>query len=151
MCGLHLLKFFYMDQIELKRVDNAYAFEAVDGNGNKARLDASSAIGGHDSGIRPMQTLLMGLGGCGGVDILSILQKQKQAVTDFSMVIQGEREQGKEPSLWKYIHIHFHFAGEVDAHKAEKAVALSLNKYCSVAATLKAAGCTIEWTINIKA
>lgn len=65
------------------------------------------------------------------------------------MVIEGEREAGKEPSLWKQVNINFHFSGNVDAEKAEKAVALSLNKYCSVAATLRAAGCTIEWTIKI--
>lgn len=138
-----------MDQIELKRVDNAYAFEATDSNGNTARLDASKAAGGNDSGIRPMQTLLMGLGGCGGVDILSILQKQKQEITDFKMVIEGEREHGKEPALWKYIHIYFYFTGNVEEDRANKAVSLSLNKYCSVAATLKAAGCTIEWTVKV--
>ncbi len=138
-----------MDQIEVKRVDDAYAFLATDSNGNMARLDASSAIGGHDSGIRPMQSLLMGLGGCGGVDIVSILKKQKQSINEFKMVIKGEREQGKEPSLWKTVIIDFYFSGEIDKNKAEKAIALSLNKYCSVAATLRAAGCTIDWTVTI--
>jgi putative redox protein len=138
-----------MDQIEVKRVDDAYAFLATDSNGNTARLDASSAIGGHDSGIRPMQSLLMGLGGCGGVDIVSILKKQKQTIEDFKMIIKGEREHGKEPSLWKQVMIEFYFTGSVEKDKAEKAIALSLNKYCSVAATLRAAGCTIDWTITI--
>ncbi len=133
----------------MKRVDDAYAFLATDSNGNTARLDASSAIGGHDSGIRPMQSLLMGLGGCGGVDIISILKKQKQSIIDFRMVIKGEREQGKEPSLWKTVSIDFYFSGEVEKDKAEKAIALSLNKYCSVAATLRAAGCTIDWTVTM--
>jgi putative redox protein len=138
-----------MDQIELKRVDDAYAFLATDSNGNTARLDASSTIGGHDSGIRPMQSLLMGLGGCGGVDIVSILKKQKQTIEDFKMIIKGEREHGKEPSLWKTVSIDFYFSGEIDHDKAEKAIALSLNKYCSVAATLRAAGCSIDWTVTI--
>ena len=137
-----------MDRIEVKRVDDAYAFLATDSNGNTARMDASTAIGGHNSGIRPMQSILMGLGGCGGVDIISILKKQKQDIHDFRMVIEGERETGKEPSLWKEVHIHFYFTGKVEAGKAEKAVALSLNKYCSVAATLRAAGCNISWTIT---
>ncbi len=138
-----------MDKIEVKRVDDDFAFVATDSNGNTARMDASSAIGGHDSGIRPMQSILMGLGGCGGVDIVSILKKQKQAITEFKMIIEGEREHGKEPSLWKQIHIQFYFSGNVEKDKAEKAVALSLNKYCSVSATLRAAGCTIDWTIII--
>jgi len=139
-----------MDKIEVKRVDDAYAFVATDSNGNTARMDASAAIGGHNSGIRPMQTILMGLGGCGGVDIISILKKQKQEITEFKMVIEGEREQGKEPALWKEVNIQFYFTGLVDLEKAEKAVALSLNKYCSVAATLRAACCQISWTVSTK-
>ena len=138
-----------MARIEIKRVDNDYAFEATDTNNHSLRMDAAEAIGGHHSGIRPMQTLLSGLGGCSGVDIISILKKQRQEVTDFKMVIDGEREDGKEPSLWKHIHIHFQFTGNVDVEKAEKACSLSLDKYCSVAATLRAAGCLIDWEVEI--
>ncbi len=138
-----------MARIEIKRVDDDYAFEATDTNNHSLRMDAAEAIGGHNSGIRPMQTLLSGLGGCSGVDIISILKKQRQEVTNFKMVINGEREEGKEPSLWKHIHIHFTFTGNVEKEKAEKACALSLDKYCSVAATLRAAGCAIEWDIEV--
>ena len=138
-----------MPRIEIKRVDDAFALEAVDENGHSLRMDAAAAIGGHNSGLRPMQTLLMGLGGCGGVDILSILKKQRQEVSSFSMVIDGEREQGKEPSLWKHVHILFRFGGAVEEEKARKACSLSIDKYCSVAATLRAAGCTIDWEIEI--
>ncbi len=145
---VHLFKFLKMDTIVIKRVDDAYAFVATDSNGHSAKMDASETIGGHNSGIRPMQTLLMGLGGCGGVDIVSILKKQKQEITEFKMVIEGEREQGKEPALWKEVNIQFYFSGHVELEKAEKAVALSLNKYCSVAATLRAAGCHIAWTVS---
>jgi len=139
-----------MAKIVIKRTDNAYGFEASDEMGHIAHMDAAEAIGGHNSGFRPMQTLLMGLGGCGGVDILSILRKQKQDVTDFSMVINGERETGKEPALWRSVHINFSFSGSVDKEKADKACALSLEKYCSVAATLRAAGCVITWDISIR-
>jgi putative redox protein len=138
-----------MARIEIKRVDDFYAMEATDTNGHSLRMDAAETIGGHNSGVRPMQTLLMGLGGCGGVDILSILKKQRQEVTAFTMVINGERETGKEPALWKHVHISFSFSGTVELGKAQKACALSLEKYCSVAATLRAAGCTIEWDVVI--
>lgn len=140
-----------MTVIEIKRVDDAYAFEATDTNNHSLRMDAAEAIGGHNSGIRPMQTLLSAIGGCSGVDIVSILKKQRQEIKDFTMVIEGEREADKEPSLWKYIHIKFKLTGNVDAEKAKKACALSLDKYCSVAATLRAAGCTIEWDIEVNA
>jgi len=138
-----------MTVIEIKRVDDAYAFEATDTNNHSLRMDAAEAIGGHNTGIRPMQTLLSALGGCSGVDIVSILKKQRQEIKDFTMVIEGEREADKEPSLWKHIHIKFRLTGNVDAEKAQKACALSLDKYCSVAATLRAAGCTIEWDVEV--
>lgn len=138
-----------MALIVLKRVDDAFAFEASDTNNHSLRMDAAEAIGGHNSGFRPMQTLLTALGGCSGVDIVSILQKQRQKIDSFEMQIDGEREQGKEPSLWKEIRILFSFTGEVDREKAEKACALSVDKYCSVAATLRAAGCNISWNIEI--
>ncbi|NCI48106.1 OsmC family protein [Sediminibacterium soli] len=138
-----------MPRITIKRTDNAFAFEAVDENSHKIVMDAAESFGGHNGGFRPMQTLLAGLGGCGGVDIISILKKQKQEVTDFHMEIEGEREQGKEPALWKQVHILFRFAGGIDEDKARKACSLSLDKYCSVAATLRAAGCTITWDLTI--
>ena len=138
-----------MARIEIKRMDDAYAFEATDSNGHTARMDAAEAIGGHNSGIRPMQTLLMGLGGCGGVDIISTLKKQRQEIREFRMIIEGKREEGKEPSLWKHIHINFQFTGNIETEKANKACSLSINKYCSVAATLRAAGCKIEWDVEV--
>jgi putative redox protein len=138
-----------MTRIEIKQVDQDYAFEGIDGNGHTARMDAGEATGGHDSGIRPMQTLLMGLGGCSGIDIVSILKKQRQEIKSFNMIIEGERESGKEPSLWKEINIVFQFTGNVDEDKANKACALSMDKYCSVAATLRAAGCTLNWRAEV--
>lgn len=138
-----------MVRISLKRVDDAFAMEARDESGHTTLIDAAESIGGRNSGFRPMQTLLMGLGGCSGVDILSILKKQRQEVKDFEMVIDGEREQDKEPALWKQVNILFRFSGNIDEDKARKACSLSIDKYCSVAATLRAAGCTIEWDVAI--
>jgi putative redox protein len=92
----------------------------------------------------------MGLGGCSGVDIASILKKQRQEIEDFSMKIDAEREHGKEPALRKHIHIQFIFQGNIEVEKARKACALSIDKYCSVAATLRAPGCTIEWDVTVQ-
>jgi putative redox protein len=138
-----------MIRIEVSRTIGDYGFEGKDSSGNKLQMDAAVEIGGQNAGIRPMQTLLMGLGGCSGVDIVSILKKQRQDVQSVHMIIEAEREKDKEPSLWKYIHVRFQFKGAVDADKANKACALSIDKYCSVAATLRAAGATIEWTSEV--
>jgi len=138
-----------MIKIEVNRVDDAFAFEGKDSYGHIVRMDAAQEIGGNNSGIRPMQLLLMSLGGCSGVDIVSILKKQRQDVKDFQMIIEGEREKDKEPALWKQVNVIFKFTGNVDADKATKACALSIDKYCSVAATLRASGCIVEWSVII--
>lgn len=138
-----------MIHIEVNRVHGDYGFEAKDAVGNVARLDTSPETGGDNFGIRPMQMLLMGLGGCSGIDIVSILKKQRQTVEDFRMLIDGEREKGKEPSLWTNIHVIFELKGDIDPDKASKACALSIDKYCSVAATLRAAGATITWEVKV--
>src|SRR5580700_6231539 len=126
-----------MVRIELSRVEGDFGFEAKDAYGHTARMDTSPETGGQNFGIRPMQMLLMGLGGCSGIDIVPILKKQRQTVEDFSMTIDGEREKGKEPSLWETIHVAIHLKGEIVPDKAKKACELTMDKYCSVAATLR--------------
>jgi len=138
-----------MVKVELERVNGAFGFEAKDANGHIVKIDTSPETGGENFGVRPMQLLLMGLGGCSGIDILSILKKQRQKVTGFRMRIEGEREPGKDPSLWKKVDLVFEMNGEVDKEKAEKAVALSMEKYCSVSETLKRAGATLNWKVVV--
>ena len=138
-----------MTQIQLKRVKGDFGFEAGDADGHVLHIDGSPEIGGQGSGARPMHILLMALGGCSGIDIVSILKKQRQEVTGFNMRIEGERESGKDVSLWKTIHIVFELAGQIDPDKAKRACELSMNKYCSVAETLKRAGATITWEVSI--
>ncbi|MBS7565238.1 OsmC family protein [Mucilaginibacter sp. Bleaf8] len=133
-----------MPVIELERVSGDYGFEARDENGHTIKMDSSPESGGQNFGVRPMQMLLMGLGGCSAIDVLSILKKQRQEVTDYRMQIRGDREAGVEPSLWKDVTIEFHLYGNVDPDKAKRAVELSLNKYCSVSATLEKAGAAIK-------
>ncbi len=139
-----------MIKVELERANEFSAFNAKDANGHTVRIDTSPETGGQNYGVRPMQLLLMGLGGCSGIDILSILKKQRQEVKNFKMTIEGEREANVEPSLWEGITVVFEIEGNVDQEKAEKAVALSMEKYCSVAATLRKSGSDIKWKVVIK-
>ncbi|MDR0792912.1 MAG: OsmC family protein [Chitinophagaceae bacterium] len=135
--------------IELTRVQGDYGFEAKDENGYIVRMDSSPETGGQNFGARPMQLLLTGLAGCASIDVISILKKQKQEIDAYKVIVNGTRETGKEPALWKNIEIEFHLYGNVDEEKARKAVALSLEKYCSVAATLIAAGASINSNVII--
>ena len=139
-----------MNSIELKRKEGDFGFEAKDANGHLIRLDTSDETGGINFGFRPMQSLLAGLGGCSGIDIISILKKQRLVVEDFSMKIKGEREKGKDPSLWESVHIDFELKGNIEIEKAERACALSITKYCSVAETLRRSGTKITWCVKVK-
>lgn len=138
-----------MAKMIVTRINDGFAFNAVDEAHNSMRLDIPVDQGGHGTGLRPMQTLLSALGACSGVDIVMILNKQKETIEFFEMIIDGQREEGKEPSLWKTVHIIFKFKGTMTQEKAQKACALSIDKYCSVAATLRAAGATITWEVVV--
>jgi len=138
-----------MPKIELSRVHGDFGFEASDENGHIVKMDTSPETGWQNYGVRPMQMLLMGLAGCSAIDVLLILKKQRQEVRDYKMVINGEREAGKEPSLWKDIDIEFHLYGNIEQEKAEKAAELSIEKYCSVSATLEKAGAGIKYKVFV--
>ncbi len=138
-----------MVRIQLERTNGDFGFEVKDAMGNTLHTDSSPESGGKDFGFRPMQLLLAGLGGCSGIDIVSILNKQRQQVDGFSMTIEGDRETGKEPSLWQDVHILFHLKGTIDPDKAKKACELSMEKYCSVAATLREAHCKLTWEVKV--
>jgi putative redox protein len=136
-------------KVILQRLDDAFQFEAKNETGNSVIFDVGPESGGKGNGIRPMQSLLMALGGCSAIDIIIILKKQKQEITDFRIEIDGEREKGKEPALWQDVHVIYHIDGNVDPEKAKRAVQLSMEKYCSVSKTLEVAGAKITSEIVI--
>ena len=139
-----------MISVNLQRKKGDFGFEAADANGHTVRMDTSIETGGDNFGVRPMQMLLMGLGGCSAIDIVMILKKQRQQVDDFSIHIEGERELGKDATLWQQVKIVFTLTGTIDKEKAERACELSMNKYCSVAETLKKSGTEISWEVVLK-
>lgn len=126
-----------MIKIELKRLNDAFHFEAANENGNSVHIDASPDIGGTNQGMRPMQMLLAAMGGCSAIDVVNILKKQKQDLRDIKVTVTGEREQGAIPSLFTEVHAHYKLFGNLDKDKADKAVSLAVDKYCSVAKTLE--------------
>ena len=114
-------------------------------------MDAGENIGGHNKGVRPMQMLIMGLGGCSAIDVVLILKKQRQVIENFEISIDAEREKDKEPALWENIEVHFKLKGQIDKEKAERAVQLSMEKYCSVSKTLEIAGAKISYKVSVNA
>ena len=138
-----------MIRVEIERVHGDYGFEARDAMGHAVSMDTSPETGGDNFGVRPMQTLLLALGGCSGIDIISILKKQRLKVESFKAIIEGEREKEVEPSLWKTVNVYFQLEGDIDADKAKRACQLSMEKYCSVAETLRRAGATLTWSVSV--
>lgn len=129
--------------------DPDFGFDISDANGHSMRIDIPVDQGGGGTGFRPMQTILAALCGCSGVDIVSILKKQRQDLRGLEILVDGEREKGKEPSLWETLHVTFLISGEVEPGKAWRAADLSINKYCSVAETLRRAGARITWSVRV--
>lgn len=134
--------------VELKRVNDAVHFEATSSESIKVHIDGSPAIGGQGLGVRPMELVLMALGSCSSLDLISILKKQRQEFTDLSVSIEGERRE-TIPSVFTKIHMTFNIAGEVDLAKAEKAAELAVKKYCSVHDMLAAGGVEITYSVFI--
>jgi putative redox protein len=126
-----------MIKIELNRLNDGFHMEAKNEQGNSVHIDASPDIGGTNQGMRPMQLLLAAMGGCSSIDIINILKKQRQDLRDIKITVTGEREKDAVPALYTEVHAHFKLYGDLDPDKAEKAVSLAVEKYCSVAKTLE--------------
>lgn len=131
----------------VKWVENA-CLMGESGSGHSVIMDSSPAFGGRDLGIRPMEMVLLGLGGCTTLDILMILGKQRQHVTDCVIEVESERRE-EEPKIFTKIHLHYKVTGkDLKENHVKKAVSLSAEKYCSVSAMLeKSAEITHDYEI----
>ncbi|MEI6747610.1 MAG: OsmC family protein [Bacteroidales bacterium] len=122
------------DNVEVKWIDSM-AFEAEVSN-HKIILDASEAVGGNDRGPRPKALTLASLGGCSGMDVISILAKMRVVPEKFRMTITGDLSE-EHPKVYNTITIIYHFKGkDLPLDKLEKAVNLSQERYCGVSAML---------------
>lgn len=136
-------------KINIRNNGSDFCMEARNEEGNSLVMDSSPDFGGTGQGMRPMQLLLSALGGCSTIDLLHILKKQKQQITAIEIEVEGTREKTTTYSLFRNIHLHFKISGAVDPKKADTAIRLSLDKYCSVAKTLEpTAAITYTLTIN---
>ncbi len=109
-------------------------------SGHTLTMDADNESGGTNAGFRPMELLLVGFGGCSGMDVISILRKKRQQVAGLEINVKGEKTDSY-PKIYKEVHIEYVVKGKsVEKEAVERAIALSLEKYCSVGATLAKAG-----------
>ena len=122
------------------------AFTGVNDEGYLLPMDASAKVGGQDLGFRPLQLLAIGLAGCTGMDVISILQKKRQEVTGFNVTAEVERA-NEHPKVFSRIILTYTVKGKnLDSQAVERAVELSETKYCGAQAML---GKTAEITHKI--
>lgn len=144
-----------MPTIKVSYDINSRTFTAADELSNQVNFQSlpdgieRQQLHAESHGVRPMQGLLMSLGTCSGIDIVAILEKQRQPFEYFELLVTGDREQDKIPALWIKAHITFILKGPVEADKAQRAATLSIEKYCSVAETLRRAGCVITYSVTL--
>jgi putative redox protein len=124
-------------KISVERVNNACHMVATNDDGNIVHIDGSPDAGGLNQGFRPMQLLAAAAAGCSSIDIIGILEKQRQELIHLKIDVEAEREEGKIPSLFTNIHLHYVLEGDLDDGKVKKAIELSLDKYCSVVRILE--------------
>jgi len=137
-------------KVTLEKQAADFHFRAFNSDGHYVDIDDATAYeDGKGNGVGPMQLLVMAVGGCSGVDIVSILQKGRQTVSSFRIEVNGFKPDGISPSLFERIDVLYHFEGDLDESKVRRATELSLGKYCSVARMLeKTAQIGYSFTIN---
>ena len=118
----------------------------VELNGHTFAIDADPKYGGQNRGPKPMPMLLSALGGCSGMDVVSILHKMKYEDFELNIEVEGEYSQGDHPHVYETIQIAYTFKGELDPEKLKKAVELSMTRYCGVMAMLSKAA-DVSWKI----
>lgn len=135
-------------KVEIKWEGDA-KFTGTSASGHSVVMDGPPDHGGKNQGPRPMEMLLLGLGGCTSFDVMSILRKSRQDVLDCHAEIEAERAD-EIPSVFTRIHIHFVVKGnKLKSNLVERAVKLSAEKYCSASIMLEKGGVDISHSFEV--
>lgn len=125
------------------------AFVGESGSGHAVVMDGPPDGGGRNIGVRPMEMLLIGVGGCSAYDVVSILEKSRQKVSDCRVELRAERADAI-PAVFTKIHLHFVVSGtDLDPRQVERAVKLSADKYCSASIMLRGAGVEVTHDFEV--
>jgi len=135
-------------QATVKWVDGRM-FLGESGSGHSVVMDGPPDLGGRNLGVRPMEMLLLGVGGCSSFDVMAMLEKSRQKVTDCRVEISAERADAV-PSVFTKIHLHFVVTGvALKESQVRRAVELSAEKYCSASIMLGSAGVEITHDFEV--
>lgn len=125
-------------------------FTATSGSGHSCNVDGPPEFGGQNTGARPMELMLMGIGSCSAFDVVRILQKSRQDLADCTVDVDAKRADS-DPKVFTHIHLHFTVVGKnISPAIVKRAVALSAEKYCSASLMLQKSGVVITHNHTIK-
>lgn len=131
--------------VQFQQVDDEVQFQAQSESGYEFMVASADEV----EGVSPMEMVALGLGSCSSVDILSILEKQRQSVDRYDVEVDATRAEDEVPSVFTELHVHYTVEGDVDPDKLQRAIELSLEKYCSVSRMLeKTATISYAFTVN---
>ena len=133
-------------RITVEQKTPPFHFVATGTRGRQIHMDEPEESGGTGQGVSPMQMLIMAMGGCSGIDIAMILEKSRQRVESFTMELDAERPPDSVGQPYHKIHAHYILTGEIEPTKAQRAVKLSITKYCGASRTL---GATADITASV--
>lgn len=125
------------------------SFVGESGSGHAVVMDGPESSGGRNIGIRPMEMMLLGVGGCSSFDVVSILKKSRQDITGCVAEVSAQRADAV-PAVFEKIHLHFRVSGRnLNEKQVSRAVDLSAEKYCSATIMLVNAGVTVTHDFEI--
>lgn len=129
---------------------NALFRATAGGSGHEVLMDGPPDIGGVNAGPRPMEMLLMGVGGCSSIDVVHILRKSRQDVTGCIAELTAERAP-EPPQVFTRLHLHFVVTGRaLKDNQVKRAVELSAEKYCSASIMIARSGATVSHSYEIR-
>ena len=119
-------------KIHLKRVNDAVRFEASNERGHTVQIEGGGSVGGEGKAPYPTELFMMSQAACTAVDVIELLKKMRQPVQHLEIDLEAQRAQDQVPKLFTAIHLHYKLYGDIQPSKAEKAISLSVEKYCTV-------------------
>ena len=136
-------------QARVKWVENS-AFVGESGSSHAIVIDGPPEIGGRNLGTRPMELMLISVGSCSAVDVVMILKKARQPISDCFVEVEGKRAD-TEPKVFTDIHLKFVITGKgLNENQVKRAVELSADKYCSASIMLKRGGVNVTHSYELR-
>ena len=119
-------------KIHLKRVNDIVRFEASNERGHTVLIEGGKSVGGEGLAPYPTELFMMSQASCTAIDVVELLKKMRQPLQHIEIELDGQRAQDQVPKLFTHIHMHFKLYGDIQSSKADKAISLSVEKYCTV-------------------